>query len=361
MHISIVGAGPVGLLLSILLSYKNHKVTIYEKRLEYKRDHALDINQETINIILDECPQLHEVVINWSNNPISTVEIQEILTQEAIKLGVTIINREIIDLNSIKDNIIIGADGAHSTVRRIIFDDEKTDVHDVQYMVQIKYHTSGNTRPRKMISAMAYSFLNGLSGDDMVLDFETLSGKTTELIKPGTLHIPVPRSVYNILSADNRGKYDTFWTLEELQNIQNSQIEKLCRIIRRYEISLSFRNGLLGNPKITVIPLSIYRSTNVVNVIDNKLYVLCGDSSSGLIYQLGLNKGLKEAVELSKLDLITYPEFCKSLYEKYRDEILMKHDKIVKGNRKISSVGVVLTSGLGLLSKFTSHSNQISY
>jgi 2-polyprenyl-6-methoxyphenol hydroxylase-like FAD-dependent oxidoreductase len=297
MRITIVGAGPVGLLTACLLS-REHTVTVLDKRTVSSRSHGLSIDVNTINVIVnylesfvlsEDIRYLCNILRSWENTPVSTVDIESQLSDIARHLGVTIrkgITVESVD--DIEDSIIIGADGARSKIRQLVFNDEKTDTHDVQYMGQLKYHTPGDTRPRLAISAMSYSFVNGLSGSDMVVDFESLAASNDQLRKPGTLHIPIPESVYTVLSSNGRGNYAAPWSLEELSQINNSQIAKLLRIIRRYEFSLKWRGGWLEDARVTVIPLTIYRSADVVRILDsNKLVMLVGDSASGLVFERG--------------------------------------------------------------------------
>ena len=372
MRITIVGAGPVGLLLSCLLS-ANHTVTVIDKRNESTRSHSLNINVETVTVIVDYIrnnmvisSDLEEMLHIWSDNPVSTVEIEEKLTEIAIGLGV-IIRRgiNITSLDTIDDFVIIGADGAKSKIRSLVFNDDLVDIHNVQYMAQLKYHTPGATRPRLAVSAASYSFLNGLSGSDMVIDFESLAPPNDNFRKHGTLHIPIPESAYNMLTKNGKGTYANPWTIEELQSIRSDEdlylIAKLIRIIKRYDFSLRWRGGWLEDPKITVIPLTIYRSTDVVRLLDNnKLVMLVGDSASGLVFQRGLNKGWLEAVQCARtlntndpnalsLALAEYSQYCKTVYESERDAVLEKHRKIISSNKVTSVTGVILTSGLGLL------------
>ena len=231
MRITIVGAGPVGLLLACLLA-REHNVTLLDKRTSTTRDHGLNIDSETIQNINEYISNdtnlymslLRRLMESWSGISVATSEIQSHLSEIAIAMGVDIRRGIAVEsLADINSSVIIGADGAHSKIRELVFNNETTDRHDVQYMAsgfwpsaefneaQLKYKTPGATRRRLPISAMSYSFLNGLSGSDMVLDFESLAPANEELRKPGTLHIPIPDSVYEILSANNRGNYNHPW------------------------------------------------------------------------------------------------------------------------------------------------------
>lgn len=366
MRITVVGAGPVGLLTACLLSFE-HAVTVLDKRTCSTRDHGLNIDTETIDLIinyLETCSGnthcLCNVLHSWKGIPVSTVDIESKLSEIASNLGVTIrrgINVESID--NIKDNIIISADGARSKIRELLFGGETVDCHSVGYMAQLKYQTPGITRPRLAISAVSYSFLNGLSGSDLVVDFESLAPPNNNPMKPGTLYIPIPKSVYDVLSAD-RGNYASPWKLEELRQINHEQVSKLLRIIHRYEFSLKWRGGHLEDARVTVIPLVIYRSSDVVHLSNNnKLIMLVGDSSSCMVYQRGLNKGWKESVQCAitlhnissetlSQRLSEYSQFCVKLYETERDKILVKQGKIISVNKTTSIAGIVLVSGLGI-------------
>lgn len=372
MHITIVGAGPVGLLLSCLLS-RTHIITVLDKRTHSTRSHPLNISDNTIMEVLrylatDSRPEiisLREMLNSWRNFPVSTIEIETSLSQIATNFGV-IIRRgvDLTSLNECSDSVIIGADGAKSRIRSIVFNDELTDRHNAEYMVQLKYQTPGATRPRLPISAASYSYINGLSGSDMVLDFESLASPNDSYRKPGTLHIPVSRAIYDVLSAQGRGTYSSPWTLEELAAIPNYRIGKLGRIINRYHFSLKWRGGWLEDALITVIPLDIYRSAEVVKILpNNTLVMLCGDSASGLVYQRGLSKGWLEAVKCAQtlsytdadtlsLALAQYSQYCIALYESERDAILAKHHKITSINTSVSITSTVVTAGLGLLAAY---------
>lgn len=367
MVITIVGAGPVGLLLGCLLA-QEHQVTILEKRTKSGRDNGLNINEETITVISDylrsrnnPIPLLLERLNTWSGSVMRTSDIEVKLTEIARSLGVTIhYGVNVSSIDNIPTSVVIAADGAHSVIRQLVFNDEKVDQHDIEYMAQVKYETPGSTRPRKLISAIGYSFINGLSGSDMVVDFESLAPPNNDLIKPGTLHIPIPLSLYETLCDDGNRGFKNPWKPEELSYTNDPGVSKLLGIISRYHFSLKLRGGWMGNPRITAIPLTIYRSKEVYKLLPcNKLVILVGDAASGLIYQMGLNKGWLEAVQCTMSlsgvraenlihRLNQYSSYCQRLYEYKRDEILDKHDRIVSSNHTISATGVALTFGAGL-------------
>lgn len=99
--------------------------------------------------------------------------------------------------------------------------------------------------------------------------------------------------------------------------------------------------------------------------------MLVGDSSSGLIYERGLNKGWLEAIKCAQtltrinvvqlpirlahwpeeavLPLAEYSQYCIELYENERDKALAKHNKIMLINKSTATTGIILTSGLGVV------------
>jgi hypothetical protein len=46
--------------------------------------------------------------------------------------------------------------------------------------------------------------------------------------------------------------------------------------------------------------------------------------------------------------LAEYSQYCIKLYEAERDQIMVKHNKIISANKSTSITGIALTSGLGL-------------
>jgi len=134
MRITIVGAGPVGLLTGCLLA-NNHNVTILDKRTEPTRSHGLNINDDIIKFIIDYLQETYllekikplcNLLESWRHTPISTIDIETQLSHWAQQLNV-IIRRgiNVTSIDDIENNIIIGADGAHSKIREIVLMEKK--------------------------------------------------------------------------------------------------------------------------------------------------------------------------------------------------------------------------------------------
>src|SRR3989338_9329984 len=224
MRITIVGAGPVGLLLACLLAGQ-HRVVVLNKRIQHVRNHPLSLSAETIQVILDYLTpggnmELIQLLRSWQGGgSVNTATIQAALLVIAEQMGVRVVLGVAVNsLSEIGDRIVIGADGARSTIRRLAFG-EVVDQHTISHLVQFKFITSGRTHPRPLATTMGHCFLNGITGDDIVLNFESMSPSNDELRKSATLHIPIPKSVYDILSVDGKGTFANPWTLEEITQI----------------------------------------------------------------------------------------------------------------------------------------------
>lgn len=362
MKIIVIGAGPVGLLSACLLKLQHHAVTVYDKRSKSGRSHNLKINDDVISAIINKVNlhggnrELTRILKTWgksSGNTVNILDIETSLSEIATDMGV-VIHRGITisNFDKLRCDVIIGADGSKSAVRSHYFENRITDVHTVGYLAQLKYQTPGATRPRQQISAMSYSFINGLSGSDIVVDFESLAPSNDTLRKTGTLHIPITKDLYDVLTADGRGTYTTPWTRAEISKLQHQQAQKLSRIINRYNFSLQWRGGWLEDAKITTLPLTIYRSEKVAATVDGKLIRLVGDASSGMVYERGLNKGWAEVLQcidsLYNTSGDDYETYCADLFNREYQYITTKSTKISKFNSSTSAIGMLLLAGMGV-------------
>jgi hypothetical protein len=369
----IIGAGPIGLLTACCLhvcrrSIGCNNIKVYEKRIEPTRFHSLSIDMKSIQTLLNvldcssfELISLISVFDSWKSR-VDTNVIQESLMKIALSYGIEVIYEEF--TNVIPDvSLVIGADGARSKVRELIckeelFSDEKV----VSHMCQMKFKTYGSTKPRSLLGKLGASSINAVSGSDLVITFENMSGKTTQEVKSGTLNIPVSEDLYNLLlnsSEENKGTYANPWTLDELEAYANLfavnlnslssssfdgsfSLHKLVRLLKRYVYSLeSLRGGKLISPKITVLPLKIYRSSTSYKKIGNTNVVLVGDASSGCIYETGFNKGIVEVSLLLKClmnnDLESYDDSVTELYNRMSSIAQSKNSAIESGNVVASS------------------------
>lgn len=400
-NIVIIGAGPIGLATAIQLKSlnKNYNITIIEGRKEFTRGYALKVNRDSVKKIvatLDNClktadssnPRLGEarnstilsemkrrkktedvkkIFSGWGNRRVRINDMQTNLLEQAKSLGINIEYGSIShqDLQNLKNagsdtlknaDIIIGADGAHSAVRTVIWG-QKIE-NNYQYFAQLKQDVASQTKQRTMTQFLKRAFTTGS------VDIEFMGRATnTPGLKNNTFATFVDEDIYNIirspitdedgcqvLDKNNkpmyRGQYGTEWTINELKGKaaelpEGNSKTKLCNFIHnleKYQTNLK-RSSITseakknsagpheagspegtknnetavkdaqsaedtektkpsndpGEAKINAIELTTYVSTETVGKQGEKILMLVGDANSGLIFERGFNKGLKEA------------------------------------------------------------------
>ncbi len=164
--ICIIGAGPVGLWTAIQIKSQQQsvKITIIEKYQEYKRKHPLKLELNALNSIAipldarykNAIETMQTNIISKGNKKwniasgkyinIRTNDLEKELKDTAIQLGIEIKNQAFKSIDELPQDVdyIIGADGAHSKVRKIVCDNEEnnTDRKTLQYVVEVKYEAT---------------------------------------------------------------------------------------------------------------------------------------------------------------------------------------------------------------------------
>jgi 2-polyprenyl-6-methoxyphenol hydroxylase-like FAD-dependent oxidoreductase len=351
----IVGAGPVGLVEAGLLRAldKNLKICILEGREQATRDFGIAIGSDSVKTVTDVInralanPQrgqrddgllkeLKDYLNGWSRFPsVRTNQIQAALSEKLHRVGIEILkgkdykiseerlsslfdpraSSELLSpqLQALKASlshakIIIGADGAHSTIRKTVMGKDEANLVDVEtygYALEVKYEIATNSNKRPTL--IQHKFSAGEVGEILV---ETI-GKAnpgTNLLPVTDLLLLVDENVHQGFIEKNeknetvKGSPGNGWSLEELEtraktnHIVKKYLKKIqAQINRTKEICQAHENVQTKPPQVTTIPLTLYRSREIVKVFQDKLVLLVGDASSGLILKRGFNKGLMEA------------------------------------------------------------------
>ena len=323
-----------------------------DKRAAITRDYGISIGQDSVRKITSvfnrvlaspdfkgdrkSIQELKGLFSEWSKySSVRTSQIQHQLTETAEKLGIKILkgtayevteenfsaifdeksaekdllSPELQQLRSslVSAKVIVGADGAHSTVRKKVLGPDTINLVNQQtygYTLEIKHEiaTDSKNRPGMKDFKMASSY------EGMVI-LETI-GKPN----PGTNLLPVTDLIYvdketyeaflekNEKDEIVRGGPGKAWKMEELQEkatlnpIIKEYLAKIQNQIKRtQEICEADPAIEVKAPMIAALPLSIYRSKQSVKLLDNKIVTFVGDANSGLIIRRGLNKGLLEA------------------------------------------------------------------
>lgn len=329
---SFIGAGPAGAGYAAVLKAidPNRSVCVVDIRAETKRSYSLSVAQDAIAAV-------HEVLQNnlnhvkdpeevrqfmaelqvWQGSDISAQKIEEKLGEWAKRFGATITREvrykaaltvtEIDKLLSREEGndltetqqelrgyfqqalVIVGAAGAHCPVRQRYMnggDEEKrTEVQNMQYFIEMKFQTDEKTKKGNLKLRVTASSCQGVG-------FETLGDGNA------TKHFFVGNTTYEAFS---QATDKTPWNLERLQEeaIKNPIVENMARKIAHYLGDLIYRNGTCNQPKIKRLPITIYRSVEVVKVHEGRVIVEVGDALSGAVFARGVNKALKEAARLA--------------------------------------------------------------
>lgn len=378
----IVGGGPIGIAEACLLKCFNPKLNIcvLEGRAQTTRDYGLRVGSDAIKelrrtakkaqgIEREILKKMDALFSKWSRNSFVRInEIQAQLAGEAEKAHVTIFKGEGYrltqekmhalftegsdstclspELLALKEQlshvkVIVGADGAHSTVRQCVMGSDKdnlTDVKKYSYVLEVKHEVAAPTtlKNARLKTKMAAS-------DAGEILFENVGKPNgTDGLRPVTDLLFVDKEVHRAFQEKNhrnevtKGSPGKAWSLNELKAKARgnatvaSFLSKIERMMDRTRKIWGHDESVQSKePKITTFPLKVYRSKKLLATFKDKKVVLIGDASSGLVLQRGLNKGFVEAIRSAQAiskdlreqnesftALANYQKMAASLYKK---------------------------------------------
>lgn len=296
-----VGAGPVGLYTAIQAKLYNPalKILMIDRHQEYKRTHGLLIDKTSYNgshpdgRLQDILKDLHGFT--------PTAVIEQKFKQLANELGIEFEYKKIDNIDHLASQYhtahsIVGADGAKSSVRQQIFNNELAVQETLQYIVEVKYQVQGKTKK------FPINQLKNVSTEVEHLVQENV-GKERNGQSPVSLFVFVNAATAAALQKDGAIPMGDY-TAEKLKNSQDANIQELANTVlpwlsyraeRRKEIRVA------GSQKIAVVELKTYQSKAAVGNKDGKRYVLIGDALMGMPYFRALNAGLLGGNQAAKL------------------------------------------------------------
>ncbi|WP_059360088.1 FAD-dependent oxidoreductase [Parachlamydia acanthamoebae] len=325
----IIGAGPIGISTACALKAMNKKlkICVLDKRPTATRTHGLKIYNDSIakishilhrsrnkeNSSQVDIQQLKAKFKEWKKHFVPTDKIEADLKEIAKGQGIKVKRKEAYELTEnhlqrlLDDTsspesdqkilqilrnakVVIGADGAHSVVRKKVMGNKLAEKKTRQYVVQLKYQTVGDAKPRNFFDASAMP-LGGF------VDFELMSKANKGTQKPVTLNVVVDKKTYEALkpsgTENTKGTFRHPWSLEEIQEKSKTD-KKVYRVYRNFLKNLKTHSDYT-DAKVSTIELATYRSKESVKNHNGKIFLLVGDANSGMILGRGFNKGLKEA------------------------------------------------------------------
>lgn len=374
----IVGAGPVGTVTACLLMAMDRKlkICVLDKYEIAKRSHGLKINSDSISQVTaafdaalkqsenaehrNEIQQLKNTFTLWkSQGFVRTNEIERQLSEHANAMGISILRGEAYAITSefiqgkpeippkkdgkpldpmsqaefdiirkrvreIFENadVCIGADGAHSVIRREYMKNKLIEEETFQYLVELKYQTNVEALPqRKRTSLKAKVHFGEMTLENV--------GKANDVkTKPVTFRAFVSKETYEalrqpetdeagnaVLDANNRprlkGVYGNSWNMkllhaEIMKKRQSGQVEVADQLSHIFKLLKYYLEGAANENKecyeeqISALELKVYLSKHTVKKEGNKIVALVGDASAGMSLERGLNLGLMQSVHCAQ-------------------------------------------------------------
>ena len=370
-RVLVVGAGPVGLMAAVQIKLKRPgaDVLVVEKHAAYRRSHVLELRRSTFagvagtqsalretisraltsagravlgslgqNLRLDllgrvawlrtrappaaGAQRLQQVVEGWLRHRfVRTNAVERDLAALARALGVRFRTGETVDaraldalLRETRPHVLVGADGAHSAVRRHLFGDRMRYDETLNYLVDFKYEVRGRTRPLALLSE-AYRTLKCGCNRHLVIEHvgrpaaahDEGAQPETQSCTPVTLHVLVNREIYECVSGGAALPDDAQFSLrthrERLPAPLADTLEHWLRVRRR-----QLGDVPAGAQRISALPLRTFAAERFVRT---RVYedaqgrrrrvrvALAGDAAIGCVFFRGLNVGLRCATELA--------------------------------------------------------------
>ena len=306
----VIGGGPVGLWTAIQLKKRQPRalITVYEKYPVYRRSHLLRLQPSSLrrSSCLTGSPAESDFYANLLGNRdgkgykpvlVRTLDLEAALKRHAQALGVDIRYEAIKacgDIASFQPDCrtVIGADGAHSLVRREVFQDRLRFSKELQHIVELKYEVAGKTRPLGILTDH-YKSIKLIPCNV----FEHI-GRERDSLTPVTLRFFVSKKIYDAIGEA------TFKSPVTINDYRAKLPDAFAQSINFY---LTVRKELLGDAplfstmKLGKLTLSAYGTQSFAQRVNAVDWFLVGDAALGVPYFRSLNAGLLCASRLAQL------------------------------------------------------------
>lgn len=310
-QVVFVGGGPTALCTAIQAKLRNPKliIDILEKHGTYQRSHVLILNPRSFKGMPTDLDHRFKAIIDRfiATPVIPTNEIEDTLLDFAQKIGINICrNNHVTDPRDLRTRypnarVIVGADGAHSTVRNTIFGNRMAIDKDLQFVIEVKYKVQGQGNRISFKEKWPTLKAMGAIAQEYVGRVVSVTDSTTgqsRMETPVTMRLFINEKSYKKMEAARARTPYSFTNA-------NSLVDEVREHIRTW---LGLRSDIIvpGSEKITVTRLGVYASERValaeldpVTKIE-LIWCLVGDAAFGVPFFRSLNNGLLESTELAR-------------------------------------------------------------
>lgn len=289
----IIGAGPVGLLtaIQIKLYQPSIQIKMFEKYQEYKRKHTLRVDAASFE-------GAHPDLKKYSGN-VATSTIETELKEQALSLGIEISYEEVIKVDDVLKrypdvSLCIGADGAHSLVRKTYFEHEDIPYQNLQYLLEFKCDVIGE----KLLPLSWAQSAGALMHVDRLLTEQVGRYNEESQSTPLAIRMFISEKEFKAL----RGPQDDQATFKNPLSFDG-----LCQanpdLGKQFREWLNYRQSIqamgLAPIKISTTNLPAYTSNSYVKGTHHCFIALVGDAALGVPYFRSFNAGIKGSILLA--------------------------------------------------------------
>jgi hypothetical protein len=239
-QVSIVGAGPVGLALSIQLIRQGFKVTVYEKRPDFTRRQQVHLKPDRLRVFGIPFPEVVELG-----------QLQTQLKEKAESLGVNFTQDEVQSLTGLAGKVVL-ATGSKCSLRDQIFG-SVVHLTEPKLVVLCRYESMNKPIVLKDIT-------------EWYPTLKILEGVATEQIK--------------------KKRVSLLWEAPDDR-------DEVIRDRLRFWVNIRRDSIVLGSLSFSSYRSTLYKSSSFAKKVGNQSVFLVGDCAIGVPYFKSLQKGLE--------------------------------------------------------------------
>lgn len=312
----IVGGGPIGLAHAWGLKKLNPdlQVVVLEKYQEYQRKHTLIMQPRQLQKLLratgaENDPVLCQLMADLNRDKhIRTSDLEARFKAVALSSGVSVVHENVQEVTAeqqilrFNPKMIIGADGTHSVVSRVMFPEDNQIKHPFDYVMQVRFEIAGDGRAAVIGSVDFYQQMarQGLIASEYVGRYDEEKGTT-----PVTMQLMIDKRAFDALqNATSKDPLLPFAPEKKNGMTMTEVPQQYQQFVNRYltekiksagEKSFELNRDSI---RISVNEAPATHAEQVKYTFKGIPVLLVGDAGLGLSYFKGLNAGIESTAQL---------------------------------------------------------------